>query len=177
MLKGGKLPIHYSTYITQSQAISGQDVAVNVSRAVTRLKSIFVTFYKAPGTERAENKEWLDFVHPMNDGAVFNSALEMEFQIQVGSKMFPEYPIRSISESYAHLKKSIGILVSNFHSMSISPAQYRNESFVLGIDCEKVMGAAWSLNTRAGDQLNIRCKALDRSVLTSAKMPDMMHVI
>ena len=178
VLKGGKLPIHYNTYITQSQAVSGQDLSVNVSRAITRLKSIFVSFYKAPATERAENKEWLDFVHPMNAVAAYNNRYELEVQAQVGSKLYPEYPIRSLSESWAQLKKSVGILGSNFHSMSITPTQYRNEHFLIGIDCEKAIGAGMTgVNTRAGDLLSIRVKALDKGAVTSQLMPDVMHVV
>lgn len=40
LLSGKSIPINFSTYITQSQAITG-DVSVNVSRAMTRLKTIF----------------------------------------------------------------------------------------------------------------------------------------
>ena len=43
LLSGKTLPINYNTYITQSQVVSGKDVSVNMSRAITRLKSIFVT--------------------------------------------------------------------------------------------------------------------------------------
>ena len=46
-LNGGKLPISYNTYICQSQAVSGTDLSVNVSRAISRLKSVFVSFYKS----------------------------------------------------------------------------------------------------------------------------------
>lgn len=179
VLNGGKLPIHYNTYITQQQAVSGTDISVNVSRAITRLKSIFVTFYKAPaqGTERAENKEWLDFVHPMNNSATYNSNYELEIQAQIGSKLLPEYPVRSVSESFAQLKKSMGIMGSNFHSMSITPVQYRNEHFVFGIDCEKALGVGYTgINSRSGDLLTIRAKALDKTVL-DGKMPTQMHIL
>ena len=101
-----------------------------------------------------------------------------EVQAQVGSKLYPEYPIRSLSESWAQLKKSVGILGSNFHSMSITPTQYRNEHFLIGIDCEKALGAGYSgQNTRAGDLLSIRVKALDKGAVTSQLMPDVMHVV
>ena len=43
LLESKTLPINYNTYINQTQAISGQtDVAINVSRAISRLKSLFV---------------------------------------------------------------------------------------------------------------------------------------
>jgi hypothetical protein len=189
LLSGKSLPINFNTYITQSQAITGQDVSVNVSRAISRLKSIFVSFYKTQTKDSGgtivpdaisdvTHKEWLNFYHPMTNSSVYNKGYEIEAQIQVGSKNFPEYPLRSNSEMYAQLKKSVGILGSNFHSMSVTPAQYRNEHFVIGIDTEKALGASWTgLNTKHGDLLSIRLKAQDKATLTSALMPEQMFII
>ena len=189
LLSGKSLPINFNTYITQSQAITGQDVSVNVSRAISRLKSIFVSFYKTQTKDSGgtivpdaisdvTHKEWLNFFHPMTDSSVYNKGYELEAQIQVGSKNFPEYPLRSNSEMYAQLKKSVGILGSNFHSMSITPAQYRNEHFVIGIDTEKALGASWTgLNTKHGDLLSVRLKAQDKATLTSALMPEQMFIV
>ena len=61
--------------------------------------------------------------------------------------------------------------------MSITPKQYRNDHFVVGIDTEKALGAAYTgINTRSGDLLSVRVKAQDKSVLTSAMMPDQLHI-
>ena len=43
LLSGKALPINYSTWVSQSQMVSGQDLNVNVTRALTRLESVFVT--------------------------------------------------------------------------------------------------------------------------------------
>ena len=43
VLEGKSLPINYSTYISQSQVVTDLNIGVNVSRAVTRLKSIFMS--------------------------------------------------------------------------------------------------------------------------------------
>ena len=182
LLNGGKLPVSYNTYVTQSQAISGQDVAINVSRAISRLKSVFVSFHKSSHTHAA-TKEFNNFEHPMhatmiNNTSSYNKGYELEFQLQIGSKLFPEYPIHSLSESFAQLKKAVGILGSNFHSVSITPLQYRNSHFVLGIDTEKALGASYTgINTRSGDLLSVRVKAMNKSVLTAAQMPDQMYVV
>ena len=174
---GGKLPISYNTYITQSQAVSGQDISVNVSRAISRLKSVFVSFYKTPTVATSADKEWLHFVHPMENSVNYDKRLEIEVQLQIGSKLFPEYPIRSISESFAQLKKSIGIQGSNFHSVSITPKQYRNDHFVIGIDTEKALGASYTgLSTRSGDLLSVRVKAQDKAELVAGFMPDQMFI-
>jgi len=44
LLSGKSLPISYNTFVSQMQTIAGQDApTINVSRALTRLKSVFVT--------------------------------------------------------------------------------------------------------------------------------------
>jgi hypothetical protein len=66
--------------------------------------------------------------------------------------MFPEYPVRSIAETFYQLKKALGIQGSAFHSISVTPSQYRNDHFIIGIDTEKILEAGFTgLNTRAGD--------------------------
>ena len=180
LLSGKSLPINFNTYITQSQAITGQDVGVSLNRAITRLKSIFVTFYQTNDTEKPTHKEFCDFNHPMDNatGLLYDKGYELEYQIQVGSKLFPEYPVRSLSESFAQLKKCLGILGSNFHSVSITPKQYRNNRFIIGCDTEKALQAGFTgLNTRQGDLLSVKVKAMDKSVLTASKMPDTMYVV
>ena len=182
LLGGKSLPINFNTYITQSQAIVGQDVGVSLNRAITRLKSVFVTFYRSSYHTGyyGLHKEFNYFNHPMHNatGSLYDKNYELEYQIQIGSKLFPEYPVRSLSESFAQLKKCLGILGSNFHSVSISPKQYRNNKFIIGCDTEKALQAGFTgLNTRQGDLLSIKVKAIDKSVLTKEKMPDTMYVV
>ena len=38
-----------------------------------------------------------------NPNTYYDFNQELEFPVQIGSKMIPEYPIRSMSESYAQL--------------------------------------------------------------------------
>ena len=104
---------------------------------------------------------------------LYDKGYEIEYQIQIGSKLFPEYPVRSLSESYAQLKKCLGILGSNFHSVSISLLQYRTDHFIIGCDTEKALQAGFTgLNTRQGDLLSIKVKAMDKPTLTTAQMPE-----
>ena len=182
LLGGKSLPINFNTYITQSQAIVGQDVGVSLNRAITRLKSIFVTFYRSTYTtaHHGMHKEFNSFTHPMDNAAShgYDKGFELQYQIQIGSKLFPEYPVTSISESFAQLKKCLGILGSNFHSVSITPMQYRSDKFIIGCDTEKALQAGFTgLNTRQGDLLSTKVKAIDKTVLTKEKMPDTMFVV
>ena len=89
----------------------------------------------------------------------YDYAKEPQWQLQIGSKMFPEYPARSLAETFYQLKKSLGIHGSAFHSVAISPAQYRNEHLIIGVDTERILEAGFTgLHTRAGDLVLIRAK-------------------
>ena len=45
--EGKQLTLNYNTYISQYQTITGQtDFAINITRSLTRLKSVFVSLWK-----------------------------------------------------------------------------------------------------------------------------------
>jgi len=163
------------------QTISGQPKpSVNVTRALTRLKSVFVTLDKNL-TDDEENhqpglKPWSLFWSPMNqDINNFNADGEFNFSIQIGSKLFPEYPMRSHSEAYYQLKKTLGVQSSHVHSFDITSKQYRNSKLVLGIDTEKVLDAGWTgLNTRAGDLMRI---VFEYQKADTKRYADRMHIV
>ena len=86
LLAGKALPIKYTTFINQQSTISSKNVAVQVSRAVSRLQKAFITFYKTPTIETILDKPAIKFYHPMGDGVEdgkykHNPARELEFQI------------------------------------------------------------------------------------------------
>ena len=84
---------------------------------------------------------------------------ELQWQPQIGSKMFPEYPCRSMAETFYQLKKALGIHGSAFHSVAITDEQYRNDHFIIGVDTEKILEAGFTgLNTKAGDVMVVRGK-------------------
>ena len=168
VLSGKSLPINYSTYISQFQTITSSDFAINVSRSVTRLKTVFVTFdgdHNVDSTQSSQvHKNFNTFKHPMAsldylplEGYEYNK--ELQWQLQIGSKMFPEYPVRSLAETFYQLKKALGIQGSAFHSLSFTPVQYRTDHFIIGVDTEKILEAGFTgLNTRSGDLMIVRGK-------------------
>lgn len=83
-------------------------------------------------------KAFNDFYHPSgHDPQVMNSRYELEFHVQVGSKLYPEYPIRSLAEAFYQLRTCLGIHSSSLHSIDINPHDYRNSKFIVVIDMEK----------------------------------------
>ena len=81
LLSGKSIPISYTSYTTSQQVCSGDATNVNISRSLTRLKSIFVTVYKPPGNYNVQNEVNL-FWHRMN--GTYNQAHEIQFELQLG---------------------------------------------------------------------------------------------
>ena len=60
---------------------------------------------------------------------------EHSYQVQIGSKLVPEYPVTSITESYMQLRKAVG-RVFKMHS-----TWCRDRKYIIGLDLEKIPGA------------------------------------
>ena len=98
-------------------------------------------------------------------GGEYDYDRELQWQLQIGSKMFPEYPCRSMAETFYQLKKALGILGSALHSVDISDEQYRNDHFIIGVDTEKSLEAGFTgLNTKAGDLMVVRGKGANANL-------------
>ena len=92
VLSGKCLPINYNTYISMQQTVAGENISVNVARAVSKLNTIFMTFDNKSLLTQGETqyiKDFNNFYHPMN-GWPYNHDDELEYQIQIGSKMLPQ---------------------------------------------------------------------------------------
>ena len=63
--------------------------------------------------------------------------------VQIGSKFFPEYPIRSHREAYYQLAKTFGMQSNARNSFDISGPEYHQSNMAIGIDCEKVIEAGF----------------------------------
>ena len=165
LLSGKSLPICYSTYISSFQSIltgdnGQQKTRVNISRSLSRLKSVFITLDKENTTPSAVYKEFNNFYSPMmtnNNNTILGSAGEIEFQLQLANKLYPEYPIRSHAEAFYQLRKTLGVQSSALHSFNISAQEYKRRKFVLAIDTEVLLSMAFTgKNTKSGELLNIR---------------------
>ena len=192
LLSGKSLPINYDTWVSQFQTFAGNWPQISITRALTRLKSVFMTLDKDFGTSASGTmgyrygtwwrKQWNDFYSPASayiGGSsimTYNKAGEFEFQLQCGSKLYPEFPIKSHAEAFYQLQKSLGVQASNLHNFNINGVEYRDNKFIIGIDMEKVLEAGWTgLNTRAGDLLTIKFKY--DSGLNNLYFADRMRVV
>ena len=185
LLSGKALPINYSSYVTQLQSISGSTPSINITRALSRLKSVFVTLDQALTSAKATQKDlhiavwkkwWNDFFHPMSytPSGEYSKDLELELQLQVGSKLFPVYPIRSLQEAFYQLRKCMGVETSNFHSLDITPYEFRTHKFIGAFDTEKNLGSAFTgLNIKQGSLMTLKMK----SGASSGYMPDTVYLV
>jgi hypothetical protein len=121
-------------------------------------------------------KNWNDLFHPMSYATNwhYDPTYEMEFQLQVGSKLFPEYPMRSLQECFYQLRKCMGVESSNFHSLDITPMEYKTHKFVAAFDTEKALGASFTgLNIKQGSLMTLKMK----SGAAAAQMPDTVYLV
>jgi hypothetical protein len=173
LLEGKALPLEFETFIAQENSILGNNISVQISRAVSKLNRMFLTFYKptADGSETQklltnEKKQAVSFYHPMSLGSTvgnqntpYNSNLELEFQIQLGGKLYPEYPCRTVNECFSILKETLNLPEKYQHSVGIKFDDYIRNKFIFGMDFEKVPDVDWSgINTKAGQILIVKVK-------------------
>ena len=179
---GGKtINIVYNTFISTLQTVVAAETQINVSRSLSKMKSVFVSLDKgfAAGTARKtyHNKFWNNFWSP-NAGTSFTEVLTHDgekfshFQLQIGSKLFPEYPIKTHCEAFYSLRKALGIQANNLHSIDIDGNSYRNNKFIVGIDTEKLLGLSFTgMNTRNNLMtVHLKTQTIDYQA-------DRMHII
>ena len=173
--------IVYNTFISTLQTVVAAETQINVSRSLSKMKSVFVTLDKSfgAGTTRLTffNKFWNNFWSP-NAGTAGTSTLThagekfSHFQLQIGSKLFPEYPIKTHAEAFYSLRKALGIQANNLHSIDIDGNEYRNNKFIVGIDTEKLLGLSFTgMNTRN----NLMTVHLKTQI--GVNQADRMHII
>ena len=159
LLSGKSIPISYTSYTTSQQVCSGDSTNVNISRSLTRLKSIFVTMFKEPTDHSAFNEVNL-FYHRM--AGTYSKTGEIQFELQLGSKKWPEYPMLSQAESFYQLRKTMGVLGSAYTSLDFSGSEYITDKFIIGFDLEKMLGASFTgYNSKSGDLLTVKLKNTD----------------
>ena len=129
----------------------------------------------------ANRKTWNTLFSPMGPenglDLVHESSGEFEFQLQIGSKLFPEYPIRSHNEAYYQLAKTLGVQASAVHNFDISAREYRYSKFVPGTDCDNVLDAGFTgLNIRAGYLMSVKLKYASQGT-AGARLADRIHVV
>ena len=185
LLDGKELPYRYITYICQSNSVVGQATSNNtVVCSVSKLIVTFITFYKADpaGGATEVHKEYKRFYHPSTRTTLSihgncNPDNDLEFQLQLGSKLFPEYPYpcKNITQAFYYLRKALNLPLFHQHHLSIEFNQYKTDKFIFAINMEKVPDSSYTgVNTKAGQQLLIRVKP--SGSMDTSLMPDTIYI-
>jgi len=117
---------------------------------------------------RVFDKQSIKFFHPMEVMAVYDPSYELEFQIQLGAKLYPEYPVKSLSEAFCILKQTLNLPDWGLHSVGIDYGQYKSNKFIYAMSFEKVPESSWTgTNTKTGQILLIKLNAVNTGTVTN----------
>jgi hypothetical protein len=166
LLGGKKLNIVYNTFISNIQTVLSEDTQINVSRSLSRLRSVFLSLERDFKDDRLRwyNKQWNSFYSPMagDSHSTITKHIEgneiVSLQLQIGAFLIPQYPIRSHAECFYSLKKALGIQGNSLHSIDIEGNEYRNNKFIVAMDCEKLLGLAFTGMNTKNSLMTVRMK-------------------
>ena len=77
------------------------------------------------------------FWHKM--AGTYNKAHELQFELQLGSKKWPEYPVVLQAEAFYQLRKTMGVLGSAYTSLDFSGKEYIDNKFIIGFEKDLLM--------------------------------------
>ena len=170
LLSGKSLPINFSSFNHSNQSTN----SAHIHRALTRLKSVFVTLYREgatatmpPGHRKIAN----NFYHPnlaTNMGDLEKG--QHQVWIQAGSKLIPEYPVRDDTEACYQLRTTVG------HPINIFSRWYHSSKYIIGLGMGNISGAGFTgLNTKAGDLLTINFRNCWHSSINPQSVPGRVY--
>ena len=106
----------------------------------------------------------------------YNPDQELEFQIQLGGKLYPEYLCKYISECFTILKQTLNLPDWGLHGVGIDYPQYISNKFIFGMSFEKVPESSWTgTNTKSGQILIVKVNAVD-SLFSGADIAQMIYI-
>ena len=102
-----------------------------------------------------------------------HNSKEIKFlQLQIGSKLLPEYPIRSHAECFYNLRKILGVQANSLRAIDITGDSYRSNRFICGIDCEKMLGLAFTRQNTKNALMTIKLQTGSGDLLANK-----MHIL
>ena len=177
LLKGGALPLQYTQYFTLQQTISGSSPTVTITRSASRLKEAYFTLTDTTTINGSVLYNTTNlFYHPMFEWATgadmtlyppYDATKEVEWDIQIGSRLFPETNCRSVSESFKFLREILHLPDMHQHSVDITEEQYRVDKFIMAFDFQRVAEAGYTgINTKAGDLMVFKMRPAPGAAFT-----------
>ena len=96
------------------------------------------------------NKSWTTVYSTMlgnrhGPSTINDSDTEIKhLQLMIGSRMYPEYPIRSHATCFHNLRKALGVQANSLDALDIKGNAYRNNKFIAGFDTESMLGLSFT---------------------------------
>ena len=194
LMSGGAISLPYTTYHSQVLKILGTSFTINLSRSLTYLTRVYASFLRATETTMNPPNFWTKphncFYHTLR---INNSLLGgnvpyyrdkydiiQNCQLQIGSKLIPDYPMKSSSEAFYFLKKAFNlntVFNNHVHSFNITAREYLDHKFVIVFDTEKINGHVASftgMNVKNGEQITLK---MDLQTAELERNPEDCHIV
>lgn len=162
LMQNRALPIALNTVHTQVVSVPRGSTSLDVQavRAFSRLNAMFVSFLQHSNSGSTSHNG-ISFQNPSqvvgdaaNDGYVEHT---LRWQVQIGSKLYPEAPATSTAETFSILRAATGVIDESIRTLNLTAQSYKSGRFVIGVPLQTVQGVPFSgLNTRSGDLLTFR---------------------
>ncbi len=153
---GQPLPINFHTFITAKHTLTSASGLIQVNRSLSHLSAVFISFDSSNRSD--EVREWNNFVFPGD---------EQEFQLQIGSKKFPEMKMTSKSEVFSKLRDACRDLkplavhgsVYGYTASRLNNVLFTTKSFIIGINTSKIEGSHFTgYNMKDGSTMSLEYK-------------------
>ena len=143
------------TWTSQQQMVTNSDFNVTMTRGVSRLATVVMTYTKAEQPED-DQKESNVLYFPTD------SQEEVEVQFTFGTKKVPTRPTRGCKELYYRGKQALCVSATSPHVYNMSYQNYVHDSHFQAFDTEALcsMVEYSGMNLRGGQQIFFQAKNL-----------------
>jgi hypothetical protein len=152
----GTMPLSISSWSTTRHEVpTTGKFDLQTTRSLALLKTVFVTFdaddvANRLGANAAEKNALTSatlLFNPQNGKAMNTAADTMEWQLVIGARTWPVFPVRGTPETYYHLRQALD--QNRYGFLNITKENYLTKEFIIGCDVEKGAGTIDGA-TRAG---------------------------
>ena len=78
--------------------------------------------------------------------------------------MKPQYPIGSHAECFYSLCEALRTQSNTLHSVDIQGNEHRSNKFIVGLECEKLLGQAFTGKNTESSLMTVRMKTNDENI-------------
>jgi hypothetical protein len=193
LLAGRPLSIPFTSFVNIYQVLPDRSTfTLQMMRALSRIKNIFWCFapqvcqLSPPICPANVAITGLATGHQAADAAALSTAAQpatlvandnMQWQLQIGGRCWPQMPCRGITESYYRLRSCLD--QTQHGTFAITPNGYRTSQTYFGVDLEKAAvgsaGASFTgLSTRGGEALVLIVNNLSATTTAAGQFPQVI---